>query len=203
VTSRATICPAPAARVAFASTCAFSTILAVLPPPARADDTIKRPGDHPPYSVEAEPHVLFGWGDAYGVGGFGLGGRFSIPVVRNGFVPSINNSVAVTFGIDWMHYESCWFHGGCVANYVDLPVAMQWNFYVAKRWSVFGEPGLFLFFGSYDSCPLQGNLCPNRPPGAGVEPALFLGGRYHLSDEMSLTMRIGFPTFSFGLSFFP
>ncbi|HZU84692.1 MAG TPA: hypothetical protein VE987_17300 [Polyangiaceae bacterium] len=170
---------------------------------ARADDTIKRPGDHPSYPVEIEPHALFGWGDVYAAGGFGVGARFAIPVVRNGFVPQINNAVAVSFGLDWIHYDSCWYHGDCSANYFDLPVAMQWNFYVAQRWSVFGEPGVLLYFGSYPSCPLAPNLCPNHPPGTGVEPAFFLGGRYHLTDSASLTMRIGFPTFSFGVSFFP
>lgn len=173
--------------------------------PARADNTIKRPGDHPSYAVEIEPHVLFGWGDfyaRYAAGGFGVGARFSIPIVHNGFVPTINNSVAISFGADVIHYDACWYHGNCSANYFDLPVVMQWNFYVAQRWSVFGEPGLLVYFGSYADCTLQGNLCPGRPSGAGVEPAFFLGGRYHLSDTTSLTMRIGFPSFSFGFSFF-
>lgn len=168
-----------------------------------ADSTIKRPGDHPHYSVEIEPHVVFGWGGVYATGGFGLGGRFSIPVVENGFVPSINNSVAVSFGVDWVHYDVCYFHGSCSANYFDLPVAMQWNFYVAQRWSVFGEPGALVYFGSFSDCPLQANLCPSHPAGTGVQPAFFVGGRYHFSDAASLTMRIGFPSFSFGVSFFP
>jgi hypothetical protein len=171
---------------------------------ARGDDTIRRPGDHPSYAVEVEPHAVFGWGGIYAPGGFGLGGRFSIPLVSNGFVPTINNSIAVTFGFDWVHYGQCWYAGDCGANYFDLPIAMQWNFFVAQRFSVFGEPGAVIYFGSYPDCPLQPNLCPSsRPPTAGVEPALFLGGRYHLNDEIALTVRIGFPSFSFGVSFFP
>jgi hypothetical protein len=170
---------------------------------ACADDTIKRPGDHPQYAVELEPHALFGWGGVYGTGGYGLGARFAIPVLRNGFVPTINNSVAVSFGLDWVHYDNCWFGGSCSANYFDLPVAMQWNFYVAQRWSVFGEPGAVVYFGTLSDCTLPANLCSNRPAASGVQPAIFLGGRYHLSDNASLTMRIGYPTFSFGVSFFP
>jgi hypothetical protein len=169
---------------------------------ARADDTIRRPGDHPSYVVEVEPHAVFGWGGIYAPGGFGLGARFSIPIVANGFVPTINNSVAVTFGLDWVHYGQCWYAGDCSANYFDLPVAMQWNFFVAQRFSVFGEPGAVVYFGSYPDCPLQPNLCPARPPTVGVEPALFLGGRYHINDQTALIVRIGFPAFSFGVSFF-
>ncbi|HEY4015722.1 MAG TPA: hypothetical protein VGM06_20420 [Polyangiaceae bacterium] len=170
---------------------------------AHADDTIRRPGDHPSYAVEVEPHAVFGWGGIYAPGGFGLGARFSIPIVSNGFVPTINNSVGVTFGLDWVHYGQCWYAGNCTADYFDVPIAMQWNFFVARRFSVFGEPGAVIYFGSFPGCPLQSNLCPSRPPTVGVEPALFIGGRYHLNDQVALTVRLGFPAFSFGVSFFP
>src|ERR1700692_4192726 len=83
---------------------------------ARADDTIKRPGDHPNYSVEIEPHGLWGWHHYYYApgDGLGLGVRFSIPIVENGFVPSINNSVAIGFGVDWLHYsgDACYYYYG-------------------------------------------------------------------------------------------
>jgi hypothetical protein len=166
--------------------------------PASADDTIKHPGDHPSYSVEIEPHVLLGWDNVYAGSAFGIGGRFTIPIVQNGFVPTINNSVGIGFGLDVMFYENCYYRGPCSATYLDFPVVMQWNFFVAKRWSVFGEPGLFIYHGFLPDCP-NGVACPQV---TGIEPALFLGGRYHLSDSTSLTMRIGFPSFSFGFSFF-
>jgi hypothetical protein len=171
---------------------------------ARADDTIKTPGDHPHYAFEVEPHLVLGWGGVYGNEGYGVGVRISIPVVDNGFVPSINNSVAVSFGADLVHYDWCWYdnHANCSANYLDFPVAMQWNFFVAQRWSVFGDPGLIVYNGFVSDCP-NGNNCPGRPGGLGIEPALYLGGRYHLSPGTALTLRIGFPAFSFGFSFFP
>jgi hypothetical protein len=118
-------------------------------------------------------------------------------------VPSINNSVAISFGLDLLHYDGCWFPGNCSANYIHIPVVMQWNFYVAQRWSVFGEPGLVIFHGFIDDCPGTIKNCPNGPRETSVEPALYLGGRYHINDKLSLTMRVGFPSISFGLSFFP
>lgn len=166
--------------------------------PAAADDTIKHPGDHPDYGVELEPHALLGFGDVYAGGAFGIGGRASIPIVQNGFIQSINNSVAISFGLDVMFYQSCYYHGSCSATYIDLPVAMQWNFFVAQRWSVFGEPGLYLYHGFLPDCP-PGITCPTA---TGVYPAIYVGGRYYLSDSVSLTMRVGFPAFSFGASFF-
>jgi hypothetical protein len=174
---------------------------------AYADDTIKHPGDHPDYHVEIEPHVLFAYDGIFADSGFGLGGRFSIPIVKNGFVPSINNSVAIGFGVDWVHYsDNCHYRDrfgayGCDANYFFFPVVMQWNFFVAQRWSVFGEPGLFIYTGSYD------NNCPPNSPcdisRSGVRPAIYVGGRFHITDTLSLTMRLGWPTLSVGLSFFP
>jgi hypothetical protein len=161
--------------------------------PARADDTIKRPGDHPSYVLEIEPHGLVGYGVVYASAGFGAGARFSIPIVQNGFVPSINNSVAISFGLDALYFADC---GGpsCGVTFLDFPVALQWNFYVARHWSVFGEPGLVIGHGFLSGAyPF---------PDTWVYPAFFVGGRYHISDKLSLTMRIGYPSFSFGVSFF-
>ena len=180
--------------------------------PAAADDTIKHPGDHPQYAVEIEPHGVFGWTHyAYAPGaGLGLGARFSIPIV-DGFVPSINDTVAISFGIDWLHYSGtgCYYyfgpHGpnGCYAvgdgNFLYFPVAMQWNFYVAKRWSVFGEPGLVIWHGWFDYCNGAAN-CAN-PNATGIDWAFYIGGRFHFNEHVALTMRIGYPTISVGVSF--
>jgi hypothetical protein len=184
---------------------------------AHADDTNKRPGDHPSYTVEIEPHGLWGWKHYYyaPTDGLGLGARFSIPIVENGFVPSINNSVAIGLGVDWLHYSGaacyyyygpprnpgpCWSLGD--ANYLLFPVVMQWNFFVAKRWSVFAEPGLVIYHGFYDYCSNvpPGNPCTN-PTQTGVDFAFYAGGRFYISEHVALTMRLGYPTFSFGVSF--
>ena len=188
----------------------------LVPSLARADDTIKRPGDHPHYAVEIEPHGDWGWThyDYAPDDGFGLGARFSIPIVENGFVPSINNSVAIGFGVDWLHYSGgCYdyygphgYFGPCYnggdANFLFFPVVMQWNFYVARHWSVFAEPGLGIYHGFFDYCAgaPAGYVCGN-PNSTGVDFAFYVGGRYHVSDHVALVLRIGYPTFSFGVSF--
>src|SRR5579862_7350156 len=52
--------------------CAAFLVITFASAPARAgDDTIKRPGDHPAYDVEIEPHGLLDWWDGvYGTAGF-------------------------------------------------------------------------------------------------------------------------------------
>jgi hypothetical protein len=192
----------------------------LFPVVARADDTIKHPGDHPHYSVELEPHLLLGWASNYYYGdttGFGLGGRVSIALTHNGFVDSINNSVAIGFGFDWLHYDgpSCVYYvnrgpgcyGGVAANFIQIPIVLQWNFYVAKRWSVFVEPGLYIWHGTYDSGPCYnaaGALVPCSFSNTGIGPAFWAGGRFHLNDTLALTMRLGYPDIlTFGLSIMP
>jgi hypothetical protein len=200
--------------------------LLLLPASLRAQEhsIIKHPGDHPNYGVEIEPHVLasFIWTPARG-DGFGLGGRFSIPIVSNGFVSSINNNVAIGFGVDWAHYSG-WCsryydfgvaYANCPSfNILHFPVVMQWNFFLSTHWSVFGEPGLALTYGSFSGggdCSYYdraGRLiitnCGGPGGGWDFDPfVFFVGGRFHFNDKVSLTARLGWPYFSFGVSFFP
>lgn len=193
----------------------FATV--VLPGSAAADGTIRQPGDHPKYVIEIEPHGHIGWDYiGYGSFGFGAGVRFSIPFMDNGFVPRINNSPAISFGVDWMHYETCYYRYlayagyGCSANYFYFPVALQWNFFVARHWSVMAEPGFAPYVGTYTSpCdvvpPNQYSDCvlrDERPARFSVTPWINFGARYHFNDHVALTMRVGYPTFfSLGVSF--
>lgn len=149
---------------------------------ARADESIiKSPGDHPAYRFEAEPHGILGFGGPFdrGRGSIGAGFRGTIVILDNGFVPSINNSVGIGFGGDLFFNRGTLF----------IPVVMQWNFWLSTHWSVFGEPGI--------------GFAPN-PEGNrdSVHPIIMVGGRFHFNDRVSLTMRIGYPAFSIGASFF-
>jgi hypothetical protein len=183
--------------------------LSLVAAPALADRSIiKQPGNHPKYTVEAEPHALLGLWGVPGPGdgtGVGVGFRASIPIVENGFVPSINNSVAITFGLDWAHYEIDNWCGryyvrgnSIVCGYDDdfdifwVPVAMQWNFFLSENWSVFGEPGIGLRINDdhYDD-------------NVDLDLVMYVGGRFHFNDSVSLTMRLGWPgALHIGASFF-
>jgi len=165
------------------------------PGEAHAQSIIKSPNDHPDYAVELEPHLNLGlWGPGvfHGRGrgrgrdfdpAFGAGFRATPIIVDPGFIPKLNNTVGITFGID---VASC---GARCTNDVQMaiPVGMQWNFYVAEKWSVFGEVGGLLRTDFDDAWP---------------DPLLQAGGRYHFAEDMALTMRAGYPWFSVGLSIF-
>ncbi len=177
-----------------------------------AQSIIKNPGDHPDYKVELEPHLDFGWAGVYADNGFGAGLRAGIPIVQNGFVPTINNSVAISFGLDIVRYSGCYggFFAsntqlGCGATYFIFPVTMQWNFWLSPRWSVFGEPGLYIYHATFDSfcSQLKGAALAacNEPSHTGVGFAGYVGGRFHFNDTVALTLRLGYPTVSLGVSF--
>lgn len=185
---------------------------------AHAQSTIKNPNP-PRYSVEIEPKLNVGPSDVWGYGGgsgFGPGVRFSIPVMSPGFVKSINDSVAISFGLDLIHYSGyAYYYNGCnrfgCATYdagdfwsAYFPVAMQWNFWLTDRWSVFGEPGLVFRHAFYNDAYCNPNVyygCGHRDD---VLPLFDFGGRFMLSEKVGLTMRLGYPVFfSIGLSIFP
>jgi hypothetical protein len=199
---------------------AFAAVLAAAPKDAAAQ-YIRQEGRHEPYNVELEPHVVFGWSNPPGVGtgdGFGLGLRGTFEIVEHGFIKKLNDSIGIGVGLDWVHYDGdgvgprgeCLqtrtIRGGipvCIqasgsgdddTEYLWVPIVMQWNFWLHKRWSVFGEPGLAMRFDDFNDL--------------GISPfVLFFGGRFHLSYNATLTLRLSIPHApigpyaSFGASF--
>jgi hypothetical protein len=181
--------------------------------PAGGKSIIKRPGEHPHYSVEAEPHFLLGWAEPPGIHipgdfGYGVGARFSIPVA-DGLIHNINDSAAIGFGGDWVHYTGGRYAGRCTdwvsgpagtsvcvdttsdggeANMLQFPVVFQWNFWLTDVISVFGEPGIAFAYTSDE--------------GLDFSPFVIWGGaRFQLADSVAVTLRVGMPTLSAGVSF--
>ncbi len=164
-----------------AATLAAATTALLVASTAAAQSVIKQPGRHPDYVFEAEPHLWLGF-DTPGKGGtgsgFGPGFRGTIELVDNGFIKSINNTVGIGFGADFLTF-------GKRTGALWVPVVMQWNFWLTRSWSVFGEPGGGFWLGN----------------AKGLRPAFYAGGRYHFSDMLALTLRAGYPGISVGVSF--
>lgn len=164
-------------------------------PSAQAETIIKQPNAHPDYRVELEPHldlVLFRRGlvafkdqgrDAYfGAPGFGGGFRASIELGDPAFLPKLNDTVAISFGIDATSCSNCRHNAQLY-----FPIALQWNFYVFKQFNVFGEVGPLI-----------------RTDFAGAVPDLYVaaGGRVPINDAVAFTFRLGYPFITLGASFF-
>ncbi len=115
-----------------------------------------------------------------------------------GYVP---DNLALTLGGDILRYDNCYFGTYCGADYLLIPVAAQWNIFVARRVSIFGEGGAFLYEGWFTTCgPLDGPGC-SAPSNFGVLPTFAVGLRIHVGRSTALTLRLGYPTSTLGLSF--
>lgn len=164
---------------------------------ANAQLIIRNPSDHPDYRVELEPHgLIVPWGNTFRYGrdrgryyfNGGVGFRATIEIV-DPVIRTINNTIGITFGAD---FSNC---GYCYPDEYSFwfPVGAQWNFFLTRKWSVFGEVGFVphtngFFNGRYYDAMF-------------VEPMFELGGRYHFRDKITLTMRLGIPFISVGVSF--
>ena len=100
-------------------------------------------------------------------------------IVDNGFIKTLDNNTGITFGADFFFGKGSVF----------LPVGMQWNFFLSTQWSVFGEPGV-----GFATKGKVGDI-------DAAHPLLSVGGRYHFNETVALTMRIGYPAASVGVSF--
>ncbi len=153
-------------------------------PDARGEDLIvSRPGAHPDYFVELQPEAIVLFGRALDDGP-GVGVRASIPVMKNGFISTLNNVPAISFGISRSPI------GDTGAPFY-APAVLQWSFWLSTHWSVMGEAGVFLVFGDGTRTELQ--------------PAFMAGGRFHLTDRIAITARISLPatpSVGVGVSFF-
>jgi hypothetical protein len=140
---------------------------------------IESPGDHPTYRFEAEPHALLGFGSVEN-GALGAGFRGTLVLMDPGFVKTINNVAGFSFGGDF-------FVGRKRSNALYVPLMAHWSFFFSQHWSMLAEAGLGLRF--FDD-------------GTHVSPALNIGGRFHITDHVALTLRLGYPALALGLSFF-
>jgi opacity protein-like surface antigen len=181
----------------FLAAAAIATALVLGGSAASAQSIIRQPGQHQ-NKVEFEIHGIVGWHwrHAYGYS-LGPGFRVGIPIVQNGFVRTINNSVAINFGLDVLFWPG---YGG-YASLVS-PVMLQWNFYLTGRLSVFGEAGVAFEFYPFDRGDCRFGGCGEY---FWLWPGLAGGARYHFGGSAgfpTLTMRLGFPTgFNIGVSF--
>ena len=170
---------------------------------SQASAQVESPGRHPHYTAELEPHLVWQWnGDERARhDGVGFGFRASIPIIQDGPVRTINNSLAISFGLDWAHFPECRDYVGCSEDDFWVPVTAQWNFYITSMLSIFPELGLGFRDAiiDYDE-PCRGSGC--RGSALEVHPVLWFGARFRLGNAVALVMRLGTPSLQLGVSFF-
>lgn len=179
-----------------------------------ASAQIRNPSDHNLYGVELEPHLVVQWADEpwWDDTGVGVGLRASIPILANGPIDSINNSLAIGFGLDWAHFDGCGpFNDACDADDFWIPLVVQWNFFLTRSISLFAEFGLALQYSTLNwDGPVPGNcrringvdFCDNDVNDLDVEFVLWLGARFDITRNVAFTLRLGTPSLLLGVSFY-
>jgi len=122
----------------------------------------------------------------YGVFSVGLGARFYIPIVSEGFLPMLNDSFGIEFGADTGFVIGGYGYGLGFA--LTMPaVAARWNFHLFSRLEAYAKLGIGvgLFFGSY--------VVPYPVVIANV------GVIFKLNKVVSLRAEIGSPAIKIGI----
>lgn len=180
---------------AFAALTALSAPGAAEAQRGRVDIGTPHSGGRP---FQLDIHGGFTW---WGVGA-ATGVRFGIPILNNGFIPSINNAVYINFGADfyWVrrYQQGCGGPGGCYWDYgagVGFPLALHWEFYFNENWSAFVEVGFQFFLHpavwDYGFDVYEG----------GYWFLGAVGGSFHVNEWFLLTLRVGTPYIAFGITF--
>lgn len=188
-----------------------TALLLLVATPAAAQSIIKQPGNHTNYSLELDPHIVAQYADVpFSNGGLGLGVRFSIPFVQNGPITTINNNIGISFGFDWVHFwddgvcnhYTQFYPETCSATELWFPVAAQWNFFLTRVISVFGELGLSPHWASWGySGPCDAGTCEYHTSHTDFfEPVIWGGGRFLFGRSAGMTVRLGWPYISVGAS---
>lgn len=121
------------AIAALLSTSAFAQESGTTTTTTTSGDSMRSPGG----LYDATPHTrksgvtIFGnlaWGS-----GLGLGGRFTLPLVADGFLAEINDSIELEFGGDF--YFLGWF--GYTS--LDIPVEARWTFHILPNFSAYAK----------------------------------------------------------------
>ena len=181
---------------------------------SQAQSIIKQPGNHAPYSVDLEPHLIFAWdGPYWGGSGVGLGMRATIPFLRNGPISTINNDMGIGFGLDWASYGSCnrGYFGPLPGNYnnydcsayaIYVPVVLQWNFYLTDIITVYGEPGIGFRYSHFSYSYYNNANIPYTVSQGTADPIPIFGGgaKFMFGKTVGLNVRAGYPYFSVGVS---
>ena len=185
---------------------------------ARARD-IGHPGGHPHYGVELEPHLVLQWAEepVWNDEGIGLGLRASIPVIQDGPVRTINNSLAIGFGLDWAHFDNSCLRARSTADPPELARLLRQRLLAPGRGAVElllqqpdqrvprarpGHPPLALWTARRCARTAKLPVCDSGGSDTDVEFVLWLGVRFHLSRSFAMTLRLGTPSLLLGASFF-
>jgi hypothetical protein len=130
----------------------------------------------------------------------GLAGWYSLPLVKDGFIPPINDSFNLELGatVDYQFFNG---YGTCdFKSYGFAPVGgVRWDFYLTKAWTVFAKAKVGIGYRSFsDSCGFNydyyGYNHTYFVPDTGV------GAYWNFSPGMGMRFDLGYRGAAVGIS---
>jgi hypothetical protein len=153
------------------------------------DQTVRSPHgllDANPQDRSQELILGIGFPWLYGVG-VGIGAKYSIPIVKNGFIPKLNNYFSVEFGGDFGYLVQpgySWYFIGVGAD-------VRWSFVIVPRFTAYAFLGFGLAYvvSTYAYCSpyVSGYYCNEFLP----QPDGGVGIQYRVADKLELGAEIG------------
>ncbi len=136
--------------------------------------------------------ALLSWGN-----GLGVAGRYTLPVMHDGFIDTINDSVELEFGADvsFSSYSVLGFNYG-YTNLV-IPLEGRWSFHLNPKLSLYGKLSLgwYINFWTGDIEGVQGLNY------SGIYLSGGAGALYALSDTFWLRGELGATGAKLGVGF--
>ena len=128
--------------------------------------------------------------------GLGLALRYTLPIVPDGFISKLNDSLEVEMGADFSYAWYSYFGSGYSYLTLVIPAAeARWSFHFTKRWEAYAKAGIGFQWRNYDS--------PYGRRGAldWVYINVGVGGLMHINDTFAIRAEIGYGGLRVGMGF--
>lgn len=126
---------------------------------------------------------------------FSLSGRFLIPISHDGFIPAVNDSFSIEFGLDLSGAV-----GGRFYPVLGIPVEVMWAFHFTRKFAAYAKLGVALEF-HFVPYECFGGFCGPARGVVGVSPIGNVGLIYKFSEKISFRAEAGYPWIKIGLGF--
>lgn len=169
---------------------AVCTLLATNKVCAQEADSIKdaSPKDRP-QMISVFAGFQFGHFAGYGFPMM-VGGRYYIPIVPNGFIPSINDEFGLEFGLDFYLTFLSNSQPDSVLFGFGVPAEAMWDFHFSERFDAYAKLGFIV-----------GSAFQSGYGGFWWDFRSHVGLRLKLNDAMYFRAEVGYPTIMAGLGF--
>jgi hypothetical protein len=127
---------------------------------------------------------------------FGIGGRFLIPLVHDGFIPALNDSFSIEFGLDLTGAAGF----GRFYPTLGIPVEVMWAFHLTEKFAAYAKLGAVLEI-NFVPYVCSGGFCGPARGVVSASPIGNVGIIYKFSQSVSFRAEAGYPWVKIGLGF--